>query len=278
MGSLARTWLLTTSLGDSRMYLKFIDLAKKLVAVLFAVCGLGYGIAANSTSRTARAILGASTLVCLVLVFGFFVEYIIRLWVERRTNGVKAFQFTLTEMLALTTVLAVVLGLYYTFGQPVVVMLILGVVLVGCAVEFADRVNRPQRSDPGVDHAPSRHVLRRRVFFAVWRYRWRKYRLQSLLITACVVYVLIAVNTRYSRPIALDDFSRYPSGVAPALPAIGYELGWPWTYKFEANWPAGTIVDVYSQFYNWGLFGDVVVGLTIVIAAIVVSERFSPRP
>ena len=130
------------------MYAKRIDVTRKVVAVLFAVFGFGFAISCNSRWGLAGAILGYGTLACLAAALGLCVETLIRWWLQVRSNGLKANQFSLAEMLVATAALAVVLGLFRVLGAAMVVILIAVVVLWACGIDDARRGNRDSKGPP----------------------------------------------------------------------------------------------------------------------------------
>ncbi len=130
------------------MYAKRIDVTRKVVAVLFAVFGFGFAISCNSRWGLASAILGYGTLACLAAALGLCVETLIRWWLQVRSNGLKANQFSLAEMLVATAALAVVLGLFRVLGAAMVVILIAVVVLWACGIDDARRGNRDSKGPP----------------------------------------------------------------------------------------------------------------------------------
>lgn len=121
------------------MYAKRIDATRKVVAVLFAVFGLGFAISCNLGWESGSIILGCGTLACLVAALGLYIETLVRWWLGVRSNGLKANQFSLAEMLAATVALAVVLGFFRIFGAATVFVLIMVIVLLSCGVEVARR-------------------------------------------------------------------------------------------------------------------------------------------
>src|SRR6188768_4128359 len=98
------------------MYAKHIDNVRKVVAASFAVCGLGFAAAVNVGNEPTAAVLGLGSLASLLTAFGLFIEYLVRVRIETRQSRGAAFQFTLSEMLLLMVVVAVVLGVFRVLG------------------------------------------------------------------------------------------------------------------------------------------------------------------
>jgi hypothetical protein len=121
------------------VYAKRIDLARKAVAVLFGLFGMGMVVCAHFRFHRAGAALLFGMGACVAAAFGFCIEYLVRSWLETRRNGTKFCQFTLAELLGFTAVVAVLLSLYRVLGVGLVVVLVLGVILAGCDVESRRR-------------------------------------------------------------------------------------------------------------------------------------------
>ena len=152
-----------SSIAVSETYARWLDLARKTVAILFSACGLGCVVCANLGWELAAAIFSFGTLVCLIAAFGLFVEYLIRSWFETRRNGTKPYQFTLAEMLVATTATALVLGFFRLWGAAMVAVLVVIIIIAGCGIEFARRGRTSPRnpgsptSQPGVTNTAHSH-------------------------------------------------------------------------------------------------------------------------
>ena len=128
------------------MYAKRIDLARKIVAVLFGLCGLGLVLCVNLHCGLGAEIFGTGVLASLAASVGLFVEYLVRSRVEARKDGTTAYQFTLAELLIATTALAVVLSLYRIIGAGAIGVVVAVTVLSACGLEIARRKkSEPQR-------------------------------------------------------------------------------------------------------------------------------------
>lgn len=117
------------------MYAKRIDTARKVVALSFAVCGLGFAASANTGPDEAMAVLGLGAILSLIAAFSLFVEYLVRARFESQSGRTSAFQFTLFEMMVSMVIVAVVLGVFRVLGWSTIGVIILVVLLLACAVE-----------------------------------------------------------------------------------------------------------------------------------------------
>lgn len=127
-------------------YTNRIDSARKGVAVLFAVFGFGFAACVNLQFPTGAIILGVGALGCIAAAFGFFVEYLIRYWVETRKSKRAALQFTLTGMLAMMAIVASTLAVFRMLGTVTIVLLITVVIVLACSIEVVRRKHRNSRS------------------------------------------------------------------------------------------------------------------------------------
>jgi hypothetical protein len=121
--------------GASMTYAQRIDRARKLVAILFGVCGPGFATCANTGYRLGADILGIGTVASLSAAFGLFVEYVVRARIETRKSGLAPYQFTIAETLVVTAGLALVLGLFRMWGVFAIAAVVLPTVIVACLVE-----------------------------------------------------------------------------------------------------------------------------------------------
>ncbi len=141
------------------MYVKFIEILRKLVVITFFASILGMilaGFLAHSGAWTGMFALIAAV-DCLAAV-PLVVEYVIRSYFEVRPKGVRKYQFSLLEMFAATTLVAVLLSCYQLFGNEVVPLGLLALVVVAFIFEARRRRSGATVRNPNRDlAAPPSH-------------------------------------------------------------------------------------------------------------------------
>jgi hypothetical protein len=110
-----------------------------LVAVSAVVCGVGLVMCGNLRTRLGAAFFGLGFAVCIVATLGFAIEYLARTWVETRRGPTAAYQFTLAGLLGLITGAALLFALIRILGFATIPLLLVGLVILACIVEFVRR-------------------------------------------------------------------------------------------------------------------------------------------
>jgi hypothetical protein len=97
---------------------------------------LDHAIRVAALVTAASLYLGAGTLPCLVVASGLSLEYLVRLWIHRRSRQLLAsHQFTVAEMMAVITSTAAVLSLSEILGPATFRCLAIAMVVVALIIE-----------------------------------------------------------------------------------------------------------------------------------------------
>jgi hypothetical protein len=140
--------------GKSVMYANRIDTARKIVAVLFGVSGVGFALCVNLRYELGAAILGALALGCLLATLGLIIEYLVRSWVETRKSQMAVYQFSLSGMMALTAGVAVLLAIYRVLGPGSIALFVVAIVIGASGLELhrRKRADANQQKSAGDQH------------------------------------------------------------------------------------------------------------------------------
>jgi len=134
------------------MYAKFIDSARRIIAAVFALSALGMLLSAIVKSPEwfeAFVVIAAAS---LVAVFGVVAELLVRSYLEARATGMQKYQFSLLEMLVVTTVFAALLSCYKIIGTELLCLLVPFLLFVGCVVEVCRLLSHKSADKATSDH------------------------------------------------------------------------------------------------------------------------------
>lgn len=145
------------------MYDKRIDALRGAIAVAFAVCGLGWVTLGNAGYRKPSFVLGCGAILALVGAAAVFIEFLLRLWCERRGRTTAVYQLTLAEMMAATAIVALVLAVFRVLGWPTIAILTVAVMILVCRLELSRIAAAKVQRDSEVNEAPPTAVNERKT-------------------------------------------------------------------------------------------------------------------
>jgi len=133
------------------MYATFVDNLRKIVAVVFAICGLGWVVCENLHVNPWAGIFMIITIACFFAAIGLVAEYLVRSFLEVRPKGLQKYQFSLLEMFAAVTLFGVLLSCYKILGDAVWPLGIVFLAIVACIIEARRRSSAADAQDPLAD-------------------------------------------------------------------------------------------------------------------------------
>lgn len=140
---------MTPSSNITPTYAQLIDDARKWAAVMFGISGVLGALLDKFNFSALAMVCFVVVYLSLLAVFGLFVEYLVRVRIEKygRFGGL---QLSLLEMILLTGIVSVFLGLFNFFGWDILAIIFFSVALLSCAVESV-RIQRAKSALPARD-------------------------------------------------------------------------------------------------------------------------------